>query len=107
MFAITIPVMPEDHNRHEDRIGHLIPAPSEAWQGPDPALVGDRLAVLLAIARDRIALPLARAAQRFVTAKTWFEFGYARLDDHARERFRRSGRWARDLAALGEAAERL
>ena len=34
----------------------------------------------------------------------WTAFGHARLDDHARERFGRSGRWVRDLAALGEAA---
>ncbi|MBI1950533.1 MAG: hypothetical protein HYS34_04135 [Acidobacteria bacterium] len=30
-------------------------------------------------------------------------FGFACLDDHARERFGRSGRWLRDLAALGRA----
>ena len=36
--------------------------------------------------------------------RPWTEFGHARLDDHARERFGRSGRWVRDLAALGEAA---
>ena len=36
--------------------------------------------------------------------RSWTEFGHASLDDHARERFGRSGRWVRDLAALGEAA---
>ena len=34
-------------------------------------------------------------------------FGFARLGDHARERFGRSGRWLRDLAALGDALSSL
>src|SRR6185295_11376038 len=38
--------------------------------------------------------------------RAWHVFGFARLDDHARERFGRSGRWLRDLAALGEGLSR-
>jgi hypothetical protein len=46
---------------------------------------------------------LARAASTFVALRAWNFFGFARLDDHAHERYGRSGRWLRDLAALGEA----
>jgi len=53
---------------------------------------------------DGLVAPFARAACAFVRRRAWTQFGHARLDDHARERFGRSGRWVRDLAALGEAA---
>lgn len=66
------------------------------------AIEADRLAVSLSLMRDRITIPLARAARRFREGRVWFEFGYARLEDHCRERFGRCGRWLRDLAALGE-----
>jgi hypothetical protein len=66
-------------------------------------LQADGLALSLRSALDRIAVPLARAAEAFVRQKAWFQFGFARLDDHARERFGRSGRWLRDLATLGGA----
>src|SRR6058998_2010478 len=79
----------------------------EVRHGWDPEIIADRLALRLCLLRDRIAFPLARAARRFVRGKLWFSFGYARIEDHARERFGRSGRWVRDLAALAEAAERL
>ena len=49
---------------------------------------------------------LARAAAAFVGLRAWQLFGFARLDDHARERFGRSGRWLRDLATLGEGLSR-
>ncbi|MGD8377775.1 MAG: hypothetical protein PVF68_16715, partial [Acidobacteriota bacterium] len=39
----------------------------------------------------------------FAGCRGWSAFGHARLEDHARERFGRSGRWARELAALGRA----
>jgi hypothetical protein len=70
-------------------------------------LLADGMALALRAAMDRIALPLALAAAAFVRLQAWSEFGFARIEDHARERFRRSGRWLRDLAALGEASERL
>jgi len=54
-----------------------------------------------------LSLPLASAARVFCRDDGWKEFGYARLSDHARERFDRSARWVRDLAALSEATERL
>lgn len=66
-------------------------------------LQADRLALSLRRALERIAVPLARAAAAFARARAWSAFGFARLNDHARERFDRSGRWVRDLAALGEA----
>jgi len=65
------------------------------------------MALALRAAMDRIALPLARSAAAFVRLQAWSDFGFARIEDHARERFGRSGRWLRDLAALGEASERL
>ena len=67
----------------------------------------DALALSVRTALDRIVPALARAAAAFVGAGCWRSFGYARAGDHARERFGRSGRWLRDLAALGAAFEKL
>ena len=89
------------------RLRTLIGPTLQRRAGWDDALMGDRVAMSLCLARDRIALPLARAAQFFVRDKGWFAFGYARVEDHARERFGRSGRWVRDLAGLAEGAARL
>jgi len=71
------------------------------------ALRCDALAVCLRAARERLSAPLARAAAAFVESAGWQELGYARLSDHARERFGRSGRWVSDLACLGRSLERL
>ncbi|MEK7283091.1 MAG: HNH endonuclease signature motif containing protein [Acidobacteriota bacterium] len=85
------------------------PRPSPRPVAPaDPPLErsilrADRLALSLRRALERIAVPLARAAAAFARGRAWSAFGFARLNDHARERFDRSGRWVRDLAALGEA----
>ncbi len=67
----------------------------------------DALALSVRVALERIVPALARAAAAFVDAGAWRSFGYARAGDHARERFGRSGRWLRDLAALGAAFEKL
>ena len=69
----------------------------------DAVLEGDAIAVELRRALDRVALPLALAASAFVVNRGWVPFGYARLEDHSRERFDRSSRWVRDLAVLGSA----
>ena len=69
--------------------------------------VADGMALALRAALDCIAVPLARSAAAFVRRQGWCEFGFARLDDHARERFGRCGRWLRDLALLGESLDRL
>ena len=79
----------------------------EASGAQEPLLQADRLAFALRAAGDRLALPLARAARGFCQARGWEKFGYARLRDHARERFGRSGRWVSDLAVLAEAFESL
>jgi hypothetical protein len=79
--------------RHRDRAGN--------------ALLADAMARSLRSALDRAVRPLAVAARRFVPERCWIPFGHARLEDHARERFGRTGRWVRDLAALGTALERL
>jgi len=54
-----------------------------------------------------LAVPLAAAAHALNICTGWKEFGYARLSDHARERYGRSARWLRDRADLHEALERL
>lgn len=65
----------------------------------------DGLALSLRSALERIAIPLARAAAAFARRESWCAFGFARLEDHARERFGRSGRWVKDCAALCHALE--
>jgi hypothetical protein len=67
----------------------------------------DLLALAIKGSLARVAQPLCRAATAFVRSKAWVPFGFARLEDHARERFGRTGRWLRDLASLGGALERL
>jgi hypothetical protein len=67
----------------------------------------DAMAVALRAALDRVVMPLALAANAFARVSGWHDFGYARSDDHARERYGRSGRWLRDLASLGAALARL
>jgi len=67
----------------------------------------DGLALSLRAGLDRIAIPLARAAAAFVQRQAWSDFGFARVEDHARERFGRSGRWVKDCASLGRALESL
>jgi len=74
--------------------------------GADPR-AADRQALALKAALERLSGPLAREAAALVEAKSWNNFGYARLDDHARERFGRSGRWVRDLACLGRGLDAL
>ena len=74
--------------------------------GPNWLLSADAAALSLRLARDRITLPLIKAAASFVKKKGWSQFGFARLDDHARERFGCTGRSLRDLAALGRGLSR-
>ncbi len=83
---------------------HREPHIARARADTDPAcLRADRLAMALRAARERLEVPLARAARAFTLKKGWFVFGHARLEDHARERFGRSARWVRDLALRGKA----
>jgi len=67
----------------------------------------DALALSLRAGLDRIVPALARACAAFHKGAFWRTLGYARPGDHARERFGRSSRWLRDLAALGAAFENL
>jgi len=76
--------------------------PSRGYPVERAFLQADRIALSLRGALERTTIPLARAATALVAAKAWCDFGFARLDDYARERLGRSGRWVRDLAALGE-----
>lgn len=105
--------LPEGDQPEDARHSHRTANASEVETRPveraptRAALALDRAALALGRARDRLAVPLARAAHGFIDRRGWFEFGYARLEDHARERFSRSGRWVRDLAALAVAFEAL
>ncbi|MEK7798878.1 MAG: HNH endonuclease signature motif containing protein, partial [Acidobacteriota bacterium] len=81
--------------------------PAEAYPLERSLLEADALAQSLRGALERIDVPLARAAAGFARQQGWVTFGFACLDDHARERFGRSGRWLRDLAALGRALDSL
>ncbi|MCU0224982.1 MAG: HNH endonuclease [Acidobacteria bacterium] len=65
----------------------------------------DALAAALATRLQRVTLPLARAAAAVCSSRAWFELGHSRAEDFARERLGRTGRWLRDLAALGRALE--
>ena len=85
-----------------DRSARPVPPPID-----EACLQADRLALSLRAARERIEIPLSRAARAFTLLKGWFSFGHARLEDHARERLSRSARWLRDLAALGDALSTL
>ncbi len=65
----------------------------------------DALAAALATRLQRMTLPLARAAAAVCSRRAWSELGHSRAEDFARERLGRTGRWLRDLAALGRALE--
>ncbi|MFQ5720116.1 MAG: HNH endonuclease [Acidobacteriota bacterium] len=67
----------------------------------------DGLALAIKEALTRLLPGLARAARGWLWAEGWCHFGYARVDDHAREVLARSGRWLRDRAVLGAALQRL
>jgi hypothetical protein len=105
------PTASERHARCGERVarwstrGDTIPPAAE--RAPADLLELDRLALEIRRAINRITLPLARACAVFVRDRQFTVFGFARLDDCARERLGRSGRWVRDQAALGEATDRL
>ncbi len=91
----------------QENTGPAVPIRPESGTLDAKLLEADRIALALRAALERITIPLARAAQAFVRRKAWFPFGHARLADHARERFGRSGRWVCDQAALGRAMDSL
>jgi hypothetical protein len=70
------------------------------------AAEADLACLAVRAALDRITVVLAASAAAFAQLRAWHVFGFARLEDHARERFGRSGRWLRDLAVLGEGLSR-
>ncbi len=53
----------------------------------------------------QLEAPISLLARVLREKEAWTEFGYARLDDYARERLRRSGRWVRDRARLAKAID--
>src|SRR5262245_30301111 len=66
----------------------------------------DAVARSLCVAREHLAAALARLAASLVRERAWNVCGFARASDFAWERFGRSGRWLRDLAALHDALNR-
>ncbi len=105
-LAESPPAKPGAGARRPHRLERAVPAGGAAaarWvpHREEAARQADRLAVSLRWALDLASAPHARAAATFVEKEVWIQFGYARIEDHARERFGRSGRWVRDLAALG------
>jgi hypothetical protein len=66
----------------------------------------DAMLCELAAARDRLVLPLARAARLFHDARGWTPVGYAQPNDWAREQLGRSASWLRRLACIDRAVER-
>lgn len=94
---------PESLPRRREGRSHPVPVPVV-----DRCLrEADGLALSLRSATARIAVVLGRAAAAFHDARGWTALGYARLDDHARERLGRTGRWLRDMGRLGRAIDRL
>ena len=61
---------------------------------------GDEMAVSLSVARARLIPVLAGVASALSQSEAHRLFGYARWSDFVRERYQRSGRWLKDLAAL-------
>jgi len=72
-------------------------------EAPEATRVLDNLAGSLARHLHELARPICRAADALDRDDGWFSLGYARAEDFARERLGRSGRWLRDMAALGRA----
>ena len=75
---------------------------ADAYPVETSLMRADALALSLRAALNHVTPALARAARAFRSGKCWTQFGYARQEDHCRERFDRSAHWLRDLADLGD-----
>ena len=71
----------------------------------DRLLELDLLALSIKTALERVALPVAKTARALCEARVWSTFGYARMEDFARERLGRTGRWLRDQSCLGRSLD--
>ena len=74
---------------------------------PAPPHPADREALALKAARERVIIPLARAARAFIRARGWTRYGYARLSDFGMEVLDHSSRSLTDLGSLAWSLERL
>ncbi len=70
---------------------------------PERALALDFLCRRLAVARDRLTIPLSRVADSMVKQSIWHAYSYVRASDFTREHLRRGSRWLHDLARLHRA----
>ncbi len=74
---------------------------------PERSLALDFLCRRLAVARDRVAIPMSRVAAVMVKQSVWHACSYVRASDFTRERLRRGSRWLNDLARLHTALHEL
>src|SRR5688572_21585293 len=77
------------------------------YRTDEAARQADGVAVSLAAALARLTPALAKVAAALTGTNTVEVFGFARLNDYARERLGRSGRWVKDLARLHACFARL
>src|SRR5687768_16853648 len=105
--------VPQEHGSEQP--GTAVPV-SRAWSASEAARPyrtdeaarqADAVAVSLAAALARLTPTLARVAAALTGTNTVEVFGFARLNDYARERQGRSGRWVKDLARLHACFEKL
>src|SRR5688572_32572620 len=106
---------PIPHEHGSERPGKAVPV-SRAWSASEAARPyrtdeaarqADAVAVSLAAALARLTPTLARVAAALTGTNAVEVFGFARLNDYARERLGRSGRWVKDLARLHACFEKL
>src|SRR5688572_3686584 len=105
--------VPQAHG--SGRPGTAVPV-SRAWPASEAARPyrtdeaarqADAVAVSLAAALARLTPTLARVAAALTGTNTVEVFGFARMNDYARERLARSGRWVKDLARMHACFARL
>src|SRR5688572_29344913 len=77
------------------------------YRTEEAARQADAVAVSLAAALARLTPTLAKVATALTGTNTVEVFGFARLNDYARERLARSGRWVKDLARMHACFARL
>src|SRR5688572_3270597 len=105
--------VPREHG--SERPGTAVPV-SGAWSASEAARPyrtdeaarqADAMAVSLAAALARLTPTLAKVAAALTGTNAVEVFGFARLNDYARERLARSGRWVKDLARMHACFARL
>src|SRR5688572_25923343 len=105
--------IPHEHGSERPGRAVLVTAAWSASEAARPyrtdeaARQADGVAVSLAAALARLTPTLAKVAAALTGTNTMEVFGFARMNDYARERLGRSGRWVKDLARLHACFEKL